>query len=115
MKYVALDFDYSGENNRTIGTPIKYWTSIEFDRNGLPHFIARRNHPRVLQQPYDFSWYGKHNDIQQLLINATGTKNLQELGRDEYERFLSNILSARMGGLENFNYAKKYIVLIGFV
>ena len=36
-------------------------------------------------------------------MNATGTKTLQELGRDEYERFLSNLVAKLMGGLENLN------------
>ena len=74
---VAIDFDSSGENNITRGMPPKYFTSIEFYKNGLPCFISRRNHLHVLRQPYDFPWYVTNNDTKQLLINSTGTETLQ--------------------------------------
>ena len=84
IKYcVALDFDYCGKYFRTRDIPSTYFTSIEFDKNCSPYFIAIINSPRVLSQPYDFPWYGANNYTEQLLINATLTKKIQKLGRDE--------------------------------
>jgi hypothetical protein len=41
----ALQKDYSGENNLTGGAGFLHSPIVEFDRNQMPKFTARRNHP----------------------------------------------------------------------
>jgi hypothetical protein len=94
-------FDTSGENNLTRGVESNIEPSLAFDPNGMPRFVARRNHPRIIQQPYAFFFYGANNDIQILMNNATGKETLAELGIEEYERFTCNLAVAKMGCLEH--------------
>ena len=42
------------------------------DINEQPRFHARRNHPRILQQPHSFLYYGGNNNTPRLLSNRTG-------------------------------------------
>ena len=73
MKFGKLRiFDKSGENNITRGITIRLYGSIICDINGQPRFHARRNHPRILQQPHSFLYYAGNNDTQRLLSNRTG-------------------------------------------
>lgn len=48
---IPLRQDYSGENNITGGIPFNNKGKIEFDRNQLPKYVARRNHPRIINEP----------------------------------------------------------------
>ena len=50
----ALKYDPSGEKNITRGIPKQMNPAIVFDNNGQPRYLAHRNHPRILQQPYSF-------------------------------------------------------------
>ena len=79
MKFGKLRiFDKSGENNLTRGIAIRLQGSIICDLNGQPRFHARRNHPRLLQQPHSFLYYGGNNDTQRLLCNRTGYKTCMD-------------------------------------
>ena len=100
-----LTFDSSGENNLTRGIPPRQDSCIEFDKNGQPKFIARRNHPRVLQQPYSFPFFGANNDIQHLLVNSSSESTHTELGgtTERYDQYQRNLRSVGMGGLEHHN------------
>ena len=97
----SLDFDKSGENNLTRGIAPQMYPSIEFDANGHPRYISRRNHPCVLQQPYSFPWYNANNDVQIFLTNPTRKDTLEKLGQEGYEKFTRNLFAAGMGGLEH--------------
>ena len=72
----VLEYDGSGENNRTRGKPPNEKGKISFDKNGIPKFEARRNHPRVLQEPFNFYWWGCNNDTQKLFANNVKNKVL---------------------------------------
>ena len=98
-----LKYDPSGEKNITRGIPPQRNPAIAFDKNGQPRFLARRNHPRILQQPYSFPWYGANNDTQIFLINSTGPETLEEIGHKEYEKMTCNLVAAGVGGLEHHN------------
>ena len=99
----SLSFDSSGKNNLTRGiAPMDRCTNI-FDKNQQPRFYATRNHPRVLQAPYSFSFYGANNDTQYLLVNSHGDELFEEIGAIEYQKFFNNLLSMKMGGLEHHN------------
>lgn len=98
----ALKYDSSGENNLTRGIAPQMNPSLNFDKNGQPKYVARRNHPRVLQQPYSFPWYGANNDTQHILVNATSTSTLSRLGSAEnYEKHHCNLAAAGVQGLEH--------------
>ena len=99
----ALKYDHSGEKNLTRGIPPQSNPAIAFDKNGQPRFLARRNHPRILQQPYLFPWYGANNDTQIFLINSTGPETLEEIGPEQYEKMTCNLVAAGVGGLEHHN------------
>ena len=45
---VALLFNLSSKNNKRRGIPKKLHLSIEFDGNGMPQMIYRRNYHRIL-------------------------------------------------------------------
>ena len=62
-------FDKSGKNNLTRGITIRLYGSIICDINEQPRYHARRNHPRILQQPHSFLYYVDNNDTQRLLSN----------------------------------------------
>ena len=66
---------------------MRLYGSIICDINGQPRFHARRNHPRILQQPHSFLYYEGNNDTQRLLSNRTGylTCMMKEIN---YENFL---------------------------
>ena len=100
-----LTFDSSGENNLTRGIPPRKNPCLSFDKNGQPKFIARRNHPRVLQEPYSFPFYGANNDIQHLLVNSSSDSTNDTLGgtTERYDQYQRNLRSAGMGGLEHHN------------
>eukprot|EP00957_Ditylum_brightwellii_P061218 4645279-Ditylum_brightwellii.AAC.1 len=41
-----LKYDPSGENDRTYGKPCLLHGDISFNKNGMPRYHAKRNHPR---------------------------------------------------------------------
>eukprot|EP00957_Ditylum_brightwellii_P206155 15347056-Ditylum_brightwellii.AAC.1 len=51
------DYDPSGENDSTRGQEPLLKEKISFDKNGMPRYYARTNHPKVLQEPYKFFWW----------------------------------------------------------
>ena len=100
----ALAFDPSGENNRTRGKKFQLRPGIEFDGNGFPKYVAPRNHPRILQEPYAYNYYVANNDLQILLINSKGQETRESLGDDDlYSEYRDYLHIARMGGLEQHN------------
>ena len=99
----ALTYDTSGENNRTRGKKFEPHSSIDFDGNGFPKYIAARNHPRILQEPYVNNYYVANNDLQVLLINSKGQETQGILGDDLYSEYQDHLQIARMGGLEQYN------------
>ena len=99
----ALTYDPSGENNRTRGKEFQLQPSIEFDVNGFPKYIAARNHPRILQEPYVYNYYVANNDLQVLLLNSKGQETLDSLGNDTYSEYRDHLHIAKMGGLEQYN------------
>ena len=99
----ALYFDNSGEKNIPRGIPPQQNLRIQFDKIGQQHFVCRRNHPCVIQEPYSFDWFGANNDIQPLLINTTGAETIQKIGCKEYEKFTCNLVAAGANGLEHYN------------
>ena len=53
IKFVELlKYDPSGERNLTRGKPPQIRPSNNFDNNESPKYVARRNHPRLVKQPY---------------------------------------------------------------
>ena len=53
IKFVELlKYDPSGERNLTRGKPPQIRPSNNFDNNGSPKYVARRNHPKLVQQSY---------------------------------------------------------------
>lgn len=63
-----LRYDNSGENNFTRGRERVVHPYVEFDDNGQPRYFGIRNHPRILQEPHSFHYYGANNDLQKFLI-----------------------------------------------
>ena len=63
-----LKYDNSGENNLTRGRERTIHAHVEFDENGQPQYYGIRNHPRILQEPHSFHYYGPNNDLQKFLI-----------------------------------------------
>ena len=100
-----LKFDSSPENNLTQGQERQVKGKIVADKNGHAKFVAVRNHPRTLQQPYGFPWFGANNDIKFLLLNNCGEELLESLGPEEYEEYSNNLVAAGWGGLEHYNGA----------
>ena len=68
-----LEYDASGENNKTRGKVREHSPNIQFDGNGQPRYFGRRNHPRVLQEPYSFPYYGANNYLQKFLVEVTNS------------------------------------------
>ena len=99
----ALKFDSSGENNITRGIKFNQSPTIEFDKNYQPRFYARRNHPRIVQSPYLFHFYGANCDSQPLLVNQNGDSYLQEIGSENYKNYYFNLLCSGHAGLEQHN------------
>ena len=99
----GLKFDKSGENNLTRGIAPERILRLNFDKNGSVRYVARRNHPRVLQQPYSFPWWNANNDTQLLLVNTKGEESSKKLGDDQYEQKAENLNAAGMGGCEHYN------------
>ena len=99
----ALNFDHSGENNITRGIPPIDIPHLMFDKNQQPRYMACRNHPRVVQAPYCFHYFGANNDTQYLLINSKGNECFEELGKKEYDNLFKSLLCFGMGGLEQHN------------
>ena len=75
-----LQYDGSGENNKTRGQPFHMHSYIEVDKNGIPKIFMKRNHPRVLQEPYAFYWYGSNNDAQKILVSHSTFARVVESG-----------------------------------
>ena len=96
----ALEFDPSGEGNLTGGKEAVLEPFLKFDNNGMPKYEARRNHPRIITQPHAALYYGANNDTQVLLNNQTGKELISILGVEGYKKFTSNMIAAKMGGLE---------------
>lgn len=112
---IPLKFDSSGENNKTYGIKPEHHGGIAFNNNGHPKFIARRNHPRILQQPFSFLFWGANNDLQRLLVNRTTFKKIKERGMS-YFHFLTCLQIIHKIGLEQFSgsyiveqYITKYV------
>jgi hypothetical protein len=98
-----LWFDPSGENNTTRDKPPIMEPKLDTNKNGHLEFVARRNHPRVIQAHHGFSYYGANNDFQFLIVNTTGEENSQEFGPDRYKKIANNLVAAGVGGLEQHN------------
>ena len=47
------------------------FSKIICDSNGQPRYHCRKNHPKILAEPYSFLYYGGNNDTQRLLCNMT--------------------------------------------
>ena len=62
-----LKYDNSGENNLTRGKERIIHAYVNFDENGQPRYYGIRNHPRILQEPHSFHYYGANNDLQKFL------------------------------------------------
>ena len=104
MKFgIFLRFDKSGENNITRGKERVVYPHIEFDDNGQQRFVGKQNHPRVLQEPYAFPYYGANNDIQKFLINVTDDVEFDN--PDYLAEKLQNIGAVGKIGLERFSGA----------
>ena len=63
-----LRYDNSGENNLTRGRERIIHAYVDFDENGQARYYGIRNHPRILQEPHSFHYYGANNDLQKFLI-----------------------------------------------
>ena len=51
MKFgIALKFVSSGEKNLTEGMPYQMSGRVQFDGNQQPKYVARRNHPILVQR-----------------------------------------------------------------
>ena len=96
-----LEFDPSGESNLTRGKEPVIYSHIEFDPNGQPKYIGKRNHPRVLQEPHSFEYFGANNDIQRFLICHTP----EEMDESQTTVLLSNLAANGMIGLEKYSGA----------
>jgi hypothetical protein len=96
----ALKKDYSGENNLTGGAAFLAQPEIVFDRNQMPKFMSRRNHPRIISHPHAALYFGANNDIQPILINSSFIKTMEHFSGDpdEYANYFSNLNTLRWGG-----------------
>ena len=109
-----IKYDPSGENNLTGSVPFCFEPELSFDKNSCPRFVARRNHPRILEQPHVAEYFGANNDIQHILINASFTRTMEKLDNnfDAYIGYYRNLLALGKGGLEHHsgsNTAIKYM------
>jgi hypothetical protein len=96
-------FDPSGESNLTEGMPPRFDPAIEFDRNKMPMFFGRCNHPRVLQQPVAAYHWGCNADMRHCLTNnRTYRRTVLENGQN-YASFTNNLMDAGVTGLEQFS------------
>ncbi len=104
----ALIYDSSGENNLTGGMILQLQPKIVFDRNGLPRYFARRNHPRTIGGPQSGLYYGANTDTQRLLVSADEKILLQKLGNDKSKlfRYNKNLQTLGRAGLEAQNAIK---------
>ena len=83
MKFGKLRiFDKSGETNLTRGITIRRYGSILCDINEQPRFRARRNPPKIFQQPHSCLCYGSNDDTQRLLFIRTGFSPPNRLFQD---------------------------------
>ena len=102
-----LQFDPSEENYITRGNGMCVLPTIEYDNNGFYYHHVRRNFPKTLQWPsYTTLYYSTNNDTHRILINATSSSTIKELGgRDRYDntKYLNNIIKVKKGGLKYFN------------
>jgi hypothetical protein len=89
-----LKYDSSVENNLTRGQVRRVKGNIVPDKKGQVCFVAVRNHPRTLQEPYGFPWFGANNVIAFLLLNNCGKDFLQSLGPVAYEEYSNNLVAA---------------------
>ena len=96
-----LKYDPSGGNDRTRGKPSLLRGEISFDKNGMPRYHAKRNHPRVLQQPYNFFWWGCNNDTQKLLVGNALYERVTGRGQS-YEEYVRKLIVAGRLGLESY-------------
>jgi hypothetical protein len=89
----ALKHDYSGEKNLTGGATFLSKPLIEFDRNQMPKFVPRRNHPRVINHPHLALYFGANNDLQPILINASFHKTMEYFNgnADSYAEYFSSM------------------------
>jgi hypothetical protein len=105
----SLTFDPSGDGNLTRGIPYLDAPCITFDANGQPRFHAKRNHPRVVQEPVGMNWYGANCDLVPMLTNhLTHAQH-----RAHYPQFLRALALAGVSGLDQHHgseTAENYIV-----
>eukprot|EP00984_Skeletonema_dohrnii_P031047 scaffold23084_cov153-Skeletonema_dohrnii-CCMP3373.AAC.2 len=97
-----LDYDNSGENNLTRGQERRTKVEVIADKNGMPKVHARRNHPRVLQEPYGFPFYNANNDFSFMLKCSCGHELMDERGMEWYEKYANNLVAAGWSGLGEF-------------
>lgn len=97
-----LDYDPSGQNNKTRSIERIDDGKVEVDGNGQPRFYASCNHPRVVQEPVGTSWFGANSDLQFVLTNHLTHKRVVERG-ESCDAFLSNLCIAGMLGLDQFH------------
>jgi hypothetical protein len=97
----AIKHDYSGENNLTGGATFLSKPLIEFDRNQMPKFVPRRNHPRVINHPHLALYFGANNDLQPILINASFHKTMEYFNgnADSYAEYFSSMNILGCGGV----------------
>ena len=96
----VLEFDHSGERNITHGIKPSIRPYVQFNNNGMQKYMARRNHPRLIQQPYLSLFFGANNDTKLLLNGQFGKELLEKVGKEEYDRFTCNLIVAKMSCLE---------------
>jgi hypothetical protein len=101
----ALKIDYSGEKNITGGMPFAKDPFIWIDKNQVPKFGGRRNHPRIVMEPHASLFFGANNDIQPILINASHDKTMAALGYndDEHDLYLRNLLMLNLAGMDHYH------------
>jgi hypothetical protein len=101
----ALRKDFSGEKNLTGGAEFRAQPAIVFDRNQMPKFLPRRNHPRLINHPHSALYFGANNDIQPILINSSSMRTMEHFDNDpdQYAYFFRNMNILARGGLEHHN------------
>ena len=114
-----LKYDNSGENNITRGKERVVKPYVEFDDNGQPRYVGIRNHPRILQEPHSFHYYGANNDLQKLLVGGTEDPDIL-CDKDRLTNKLSLLSAAGIIGLDRYcgsslavDYTVNYFTLGG--
>jgi hypothetical protein len=104
----ALVYDTSGEHNLIGGMILQLKPRLVFDRNGLPRYNARRNHPRLIAGPQSNLYYGANTDCQRLLVGGD-EKEIRRRLDDDHGKFIKynkNLHILGKPGLERMNAIK---------